>query len=45
MPVITKKELYDLLEARHQNQTYSRLANMPKPDSFKDIKKANKKNN
>ena len=40
MSVITKKELFDLLEARHQNETYSRLANMPKPDSFKDIKKA-----
>ncbi len=43
MSVITKKELYNLLEARHNKDRYSRLANMPKPDSFKDIKKATKR--
>lgn len=43
MQVITKKELYNLLEARHENKTYSRLASIPKPDSFKDIKKATKR--
>ena len=40
MSKITKAELFSLLEARHGNDKYSRLANMPKPDSFKDIKKA-----
>ncbi|WP_072682299.1 single-stranded-DNA-specific exonuclease RecJ [Arcobacter sp. LA11] len=40
MSKITKSELYNLLEARHQNNTYSRLANIPVPDSFKDIKRA-----
>ncbi|QDF30317.1 single-stranded-DNA-specific exonuclease RecJ [Halarcobacter anaerophilus] len=37
---ITKKELFNILKARHENDKYSRLAQMPKPDSFKDIQKA-----
>ncbi len=40
MPRITKKELFNILQSRHKNQTYSRLANIPSPDSFKDMKKA-----
>ncbi|PLY04119.1 MAG: single-stranded-DNA-specific exonuclease RecJ [Arcobacter sp.] len=40
MSKITKSELFTLLEARHENDKYSRLANLPKPDRFKDIKKA-----
>ncbi len=43
MTVITKKELYNILKSRHENQEYSRLANIPTPDSFKDIKKATKR--
>ncbi len=37
---ISKKELYNILKARHKNQEYSRLASIPTPDSFKDMKKA-----
>lgn len=40
MPKVTKTSLYELLAARHRNNPYSRLANLPQPDSFKDIKKA-----
>ncbi len=40
MSVITKKKLYEILKSRHENQEYSRLANIPSPDKFKDIKKA-----
>lgn len=40
MSKITKSELFSLLEARHEDETYSLLANIPVPDSFKDIKKA-----
>ena len=43
MSIITKNELYSLLEARHDSSDYSRLANMPKPNSFKDINKATKR--
>ena len=43
MTRITKRELYTLLKARHENQEYSRLANIPTPDSFKDIKKATRR--
>ncbi len=39
MQVITKKELYNLLEARHENKTYSRLASIPKPDKLQRYKK------
>ena len=40
MEKITRDTLEKLLLARHLNNPYSKLANMPKPDSFKDIKKA-----
>ncbi|QKF83400.1 single-stranded-DNA-specific exonuclease RecJ [Halarcobacter ebronensis] len=37
MSKITKKELFDILKARHENNQYSRLAQIPEPNSFKDI--------
>ncbi len=40
MSKISKKELFDILEARHENQEYSCLAKLPSPNEFKDIKKA-----
>jgi len=40
MSKITKSKLYELLSARNSNNPYSKLADIPKPDSFKDIKKA-----
>lgn len=40
MSKITKNRLFELLSARHVNNPYSRLANIPTPDNFKDIKKA-----
>ena len=40
MSKITKKELFELLKARHENDQFSKLAQIPSPDSFKDIKKA-----
>ncbi len=40
MSKITKNKLFDILRARHEDNQYSKLAQMPKPDSFKDIKKA-----
>lgn len=40
MSKITKKKLFNLLQARHENEEYSRLAQIPGPESFKDIKKA-----
>lgn len=40
MSKVTKDRLYELLSARHENNPYSRLAHIPSPDSFKDIKKA-----
>lgn len=40
MSKITKTRLFELLSARHTNNPYSRLANIPSPDNFKDIKKA-----
>jgi len=43
MSKITKKELFNLLKARHENDEYSRLAQMPKPDGFKDIQKASQR--
>lgn len=43
MSKVTKESLFDILSARHEDDTYSRLVNMPKPDSFKDIIKATKR--
>lgn len=43
MTKITKKELFNLLRARHEDQKYSKLAQLPTPDSFKDIHKATKR--
>jgi len=43
MVKVTKKELFDILKARHERDQYSRLAQIPKPDSFKDIQKAAKR--
>ncbi len=40
MSKITKSSLYEILKARHLNTPYSRLADIPKPDKFKDIQKA-----
>ena len=40
MPKVTKQKLFDILSARHKMSNYSKLADIPPPDSFKDIKKA-----
>ena len=40
MSKITKNRLFVILSARHHENPYSRLANLPSPDNFKDIKKA-----
>ena len=40
MSKVTKNRLFELLSARHQNNQYSSLANIPSPDNFKDINKA-----
>ena len=40
MSKVTKKELFDLLLARHENNPYSRLADIPTPHTFKDIEKS-----
>ncbi len=40
MQKVTKKELFALLSSRHENNPYSRLADIPSPNSFKDIEKA-----
>jgi len=40
MSKITKSKLHEILSARNGNNPYSKLADIPKPDSFKDIKKA-----
>lgn len=37
MSKITKSRLFELLSARHLNNPYSRLADLPSPDKFKDI--------
>ena len=39
MSKITKSKLHEILSARNKNNPYSKLADIPKPDSFKDIKK------
>lgn len=43
MSKITKNRLRELLFARHLNNPYSKLANIPSPDNFKDIKIATKR--
>jgi len=43
MSKVTKTELHNLLEARHLSSPYSKLASIPNPDSFKDIKKASQR--
>ena len=43
MSKITKEKLFELLKARHENNKYSHLAQIPKPDNFKDIDKATKR--
>lgn len=40
MSKVTKQKLFDILLARHQGNNYSRLADIPTPDSLKDINKA-----
>ena len=40
MSKITKTRLFELLSARHQGNPYTKLADIPSPDSFKDINKA-----
>ena len=40
MSKITKTRLFELLSTRHVNNPYSRLADIPTPDNFKDIQKA-----
>ena len=37
MSKITKNRLFELLSARHLNNPYSKLADIPSPDNFKDI--------
>ena len=43
MSKITKNRLFELLSARHLNNPYSRLADLPSPDNFKDIHIATKR--
>lgn len=40
MQKVTKQKLFEILQARHENSTYSRLADIPTPSTFKDIDKA-----
>lgn len=40
MSKVTKKELFDLLSSRNENNPYSRLSDLPTPESFKDIEKS-----
>lgn len=40
MSKVTKQELFDLLSARHTHNPYAKLADIPSPESFKDIAKA-----
>lgn len=42
-PKVTKDILFKLLKARHENNQYSRLSSIPKPDSLKDINKASRR--
>ena len=43
MSKITKNRLLELLSARHLNNPYSKLADIPSPTNFKDIDKACKR--
>ncbi len=43
MSKITKDRLFELLSARHVNNPYSKLADIPPPTSFKDIDIATKR--
>ena len=43
MSKITKNRLFELLSARHLNNPYSKLADIPSPDNFKDIHIATKR--
>mgnify|MGYP005842363273 CR=1 FL=1 len=40
MSKITKNRLFEILSARHVNNPYNSLANIPLPNNFKDIHKA-----
>lgn len=43
MSKITKDRLFEILAARHENNPYSKLANFPLPNSFKDMDIATKR--
>ncbi|MBP7741806.1 MAG: single-stranded-DNA-specific exonuclease RecJ [Aliarcobacter sp.] len=43
MSKITKNRLFELLSARHLDNPYSKLADIPSPDNFKDIHLATKR--
>jgi len=43
MSKITKNRLFELLSARHLNNPYSKLADLPSPENFKDIQIASKR--
>ncbi|PUE64407.1 single-stranded-DNA-specific exonuclease RecJ [Arcobacter caeni] len=43
MSKITKSRLFEILSARHVNNPYSRLADLPSPEKFKDIDIATKR--
>lgn len=43
MSKITKNRLFELLSARHLNNPYSKLADIPSPDNFKDINLASQR--
>lgn len=43
MSKITKSRLFEILSARHLNNPYSKLADIPSPDNFKDISIASKR--
>lgn len=40
---INKQTLFEILSARHRDNPYARLANIPSPDNFKDIQKASQR--
>lgn len=43
MPKITKQRLFEILNARHLNNPYSKLASLPSFENFKDIDIATKR--
>ncbi|WP_419766293.1 MAG: single-stranded-DNA-specific exonuclease RecJ [Arcobacter sp.] len=43
MSKVTKQKLFDILSARHEKSSYSKLADIPPPTNFKDIDKATKR--